>query len=240
MYISEKTGIKVTFKTMRIDIITVLPGLLESPFAHSILQRAQRKGLVEIYVHNLRDYANNKHKSVDDYPYGGGSGMVMTIEPFARCIETLKQDRDYDEVIFMSPDGETFNQSIANQLATQGNLIILCGHYKGIDQRIRDLFVTREISIGDYVLSGGELPAAVLVDAVVRLLPGVLSDETSALSDSFQGELLDAPVYSRPADWNGHKVPDILLSGNQAAIEEWRYEQALERTRKRRPDLLED
>ncbi|MDF3077189.1 MAG: trmD [Sphingobacteriaceae bacterium] len=224
---------------MRFDIITVLPGLLESPFAHSILQRAQKKGLTEIHVHNLRDYADNKHKNVDDYPYGGGSGMVMSVEPFAKCIEFLKSERGYDEVIFMSPDGETLNQSIANHLSTKENLIILCGHYKGIDQRIRDLFVTREISIGDYVLSGGELPAAVLVDAVVRLIPGVLSDETSALSDSFQGELLDAPVYTRPANWNGHKVPDVLLSGNQAAIDNWRHEQALERTQKRRPDLLE-
>ena len=223
---------------MRFDIISVLPGLLESPFAHSILQRAQKKGLSEIHVHNLREYAANKHKSVDDYPYGGGSGMVMSIEPFANCIQKLQSERDYDEVIFMTPDGETLNQTIANQLSIKKNIIILCGHYKGIDQRIRDIFVTREISIGDYVLSGGELPAAVLVDSVVRLIPGVLSDETSALSDSFQGELLDAPVYTRPADWNGHKVPAVLLSGNQAKIDEWRDEQAFERTRQRRPDLL--
>lgn len=225
---------------MRFDIISVLPGLLESPFAHSILQRAQNKGIAEIVVHNLRDYASNKQKSVDDYPYGGGSGMVMGIEPFAKCIETLKEQREYDEIIFMSPDGETLNQSIANELSIKGNVMILCGHYKGIDQRIRDIFVTREISIGDYVLSGGELPAAVLVDAIVRLIPGVLNDETSALSDSFQGDLLDAPVYTRPADWRGHKVPDILLSGHEARINEWRYEQALARTRKRRPDLLSD
>jgi tRNA (guanine37-N1)-methyltransferase len=191
-------------------------------------------------VHNLRDYATNKQKSVDDYPYGGGSGMVMSIEPFARCIEGLKAERDYDEVIFMSPDGVTFNQTIANELSGKGNVMILCGHYKGIDQRVRDLFVTREISIGDYVLSGGELPAAVLVDAIVRLIPGVLNDETSALSDSFQGELLDAPVYTRPADWNGHKVPDVLLSGHEAKINEWRHDQALARTQQRRPDLLED
>jgi len=223
---------------MRFDIITVLPGLLESPFAHSILQRAQKKGLAEIHVHNLREYSTDKHKSVDDYPYGGGGGMVMTIEPFARCIEKLKAEREYDEVIFMTPDGKTLTQPIANQLALQKNIMLLCGHYKGIDQRIRDIFVTREISIGDYVLSGGELPAAVLVDAVIRLIPGVLSDETSALSDSFQDGLLDAPVYTRPADWNGHKVPDILLNGNQTAISEWRHEQALERTKKRRPDLL--
>lgn len=225
---------------MRFDIISVLPDLLVSPFAHSILQRAQKKGIAEIVVHNLRDYATNKQKSVDDYPYGGGSGMVMSIDPFARCIEALKAERDYDEVIFMSPDGETFNQTIANELSGKGNIMILCGHYKGIDQRIRDLFVTREISIGDYVLSGGELPAAVLVDAIIRLIPGVLNDETSALSDSFQGELLDAPVYTRPADWRGHKVPDVLLSGHEAKINEWRHEQALIRTQSRRPDLLED
>ncbi|RCH54922.1 tRNA (guanosine(37)-N1)-methyltransferase TrmD [Mucilaginibacter hurinus] len=223
---------------MRFDIITVLPGLLESPFAHSILQRAQKKGIAEIHIHNLRDYATNKHKSVDDYPYGGGSGMVMSIEPFAACIEKLKAELEYDEVIFMTPDGETLNQRIANQLSVKKNVIILCGHYKGIDQRIRDIYVTRELSIGDYVLSGGELPAAVLVDAVVRLIPGVLSDETSALSDSFQDDMLDAPVYTRPADWNGHTVPKILLSGHAGEIEKWRFEQALERTKTRRPDLL--
>ncbi|WP_304065322.1 tRNA (guanosine(37)-N1)-methyltransferase TrmD [Pedobacter glucosidilyticus] len=224
---------------MRFDIITVLPALLDSPFAHSIMQRAQKKGLAEIHIHNLRDYASNKHKSIDDYPYGGGSGMVMQIAPFAACIEKLQAERVYDEIIFMTPDGVTFKQEIANELSIKGNIMILCGHYKGIDQRIRDVFVTREISVGDFVLSGGELPAALIVDAVVRLIPGVLSDETSALSDSFQGELLDAPVYSRPADWKGYKVPDILLSGDQAKIEQWRYEQALERTKKRRPDLLE-
>jgi tRNA (guanine37-N1)-methyltransferase len=225
---------------MRFDIITVLPDLLVSPFSYSILQRAQNKGIVEICVHNLRDYSTSKQKSIDDYPYGGGSGMVMQIGPFSACIEKLKGEREYDEIIFMTPDGVTLNQEIANELSTKGNIMILAGHYKGIDQRIRDLFVTREISIGDYVLSGGELPAAVLVDAIVRLIPGVISDGTSALSDSFQGDLLDAPVYTRPADWNGHKVPDILLSGNQAAIESWRYEQALERTRLRRPDLLDE
>lgn len=224
---------------MRFDIITVLPALLESPFAHSILQRAQKKGIAEIVVHNLRDYATNKQKSVDDYQYGGGSGMVMSIEPFAACIEKLQAERDYDEIIFMSPDGITLNQSTANELSIKKNIIILCGHYKGIDQRIRDIFVTREISVGDYVLSGGELPAAIVVDAVVRLIPGVLNDETSALSDSFQGELLDAPVYTRPADWRGHKVPDVLLSGHEAKVNEWRHEQALERTKTRRPDLLE-
>lgn len=225
---------------MRFDIITVLPGLLESPFAHSILQRAQQKGLAEIHVHNLRDYSENKHKSVDDYPYGGGSGMVMQIGPFAACIEHLQSQRTYDEVIFMSPDGKTLDQSIANGLALKEHIIVLCGHYKGIDQRIRDIYVTREISIGDYVVSGGELPAAILVDAVVRLVPGVLSDETSALSDSFQGDLLDAPVYTRPAEWRGHQVPAILLSGNEAAIANWRYEQALIRTQARRPDLLDE
>jgi len=223
---------------MRFDIITVLPNLLDSPFAHSILQRAQTKGLVEINVHNLRNYSTHKQKSVDDYPYGGGGGMVMQIEPIANCIESLKTQTDYDEVIFMTPDGITLNQQTANELALKKNIIIICGHYKGIDQRIRDIYVTREISIGDFVLSGGELPAALVVDAVVRLLPGVLNDETSALSDSFQGDLLDAPVYSRPADWNGHKVPEILLSGNQAKIENWRYEESLKRTQERRPDLL--
>jgi tRNA (guanine37-N1)-methyltransferase len=223
---------------MRFDIITVLPGLLEGPFSHSILHRAQQKGLVEIHVHNLREYSEHRQKSVDDYPYGGGSGMVMTIEPFAKCIETLQAERTYDEVIFMSPDGERLDQQIANHFISHQNVIILCGHYKGIDQRIRDTYVTREISIGDYVLSGGELAAAVLVDSVVRLIPGVLNDETSALSDSFQDDLLDAPVYTRPAEWRGQKVPDILLSGHQKLIDEWRHEQALERTKTRRPDLL--
>lgn len=225
---------------MRFDILTVLPSLLESPFAHSILQRAQKKGIAEIHVHNLRDYAFNKHKSVDDYPYGGGSGMVMQIEPFASCIEKLQSEREYDDIIYMSPDGTTLNQGIANELSTKKNIMILCGHYKGIDQRIRDVFVTKEISIGDYVLSGGELPAAIVVDAVVRLIPGVLSDETSALSDSFQDGLLDAPIYTRPAEWRGHRVPDVLLSGNEAKISEWRDEQQLLRTKERRPDLLND
>jgi tRNA (guanine37-N1)-methyltransferase len=213
---------------------------LESPFAHSILQRAQKKGIAEIHVHNLREYANNKHRSVDDYPYGGGSGMVMQIEPFAACIEKLQSERAYDDIIYMTPDGLTLNQSIANDLSVKQNIIILCGHYKGIDQRIRDVFVTKEISIGDYVLSGGELPAAIVVDAVVRLIPSVLSDETSALSDSFQDGLLDAPIYTRPSEWRGHKVPDILLSGNEAKINAWRDEQQLARTKERRPDLLED
>ena len=225
---------------MRFDIITVLPDLLESPFAHSILQRAKNKGLAEIYVHNLRDYSTNKHKSVDDYPYGGGSGMVLQIEPFAKCIEQLQDERTYDEIIYMTPDGETFNQDIANGLSTKGNMMILCGHYKGIDQRIRDIYVTKEISIGDYVLSGGELPAAIVTDAIIRLIPGVLSDETSALSDSFQDGLLDAPIYTRPAEWKGHKVPDILLSGHEAKIAAWKDEQQLKRTQERRPDLLND
>ena len=223
---------------MNIDIITVLPALLDSPFAHSIMQRAQTKGLVSIRVHNLRDYSNDKHKNVDDYQYGGGSGMVMSIEPFANCIEHLQKDKTYDEVIYLTPDGETLKQNNANELSLKGNLLLLCGHYKGIDQRIRDLYVTKEISIGDYVLSGGELAAAVLVDSIVRLIPGVLSDETSALSDSFQDDLLSPPVYTRPADFRGHKVPDILLSGNTPEVEKWRFEQALARTKERRPDLL--
>lgn len=223
---------------MRIDIVTVLPGLLESPFSHSILQRARNKGLAEIHVHNLRDYSGNKHKSVDDYPYGGGAGMVMSVVPFANCIDHLQKERPYDEIIFMSPDGELLEQPLANTLSLKKNLLILCGHYKGIDERIREHYVTREVSIGNYVLSGGELPAAVLVDAVVRLLPGVLSDETSALSDSFQNGLVDAPAYTRPADFRGWKVPDILLSGNTPEIDKWRFEQSLERTRSRRPDML--
>jgi tRNA (guanine37-N1)-methyltransferase len=223
---------------MNIDIITVLPALLESPFAHSIMQRAQTKGLVNIRVHNLRDYSKDKHKNVDDYQYGGGAGMVMSIEPFANCIEHLQKEITYDEVIYLTPDGETLKQQTANELSLKGNLLLLCGHYKGIDQRIRELYVTKEISIGDYVLSGGELAAAVLVDSIVRLIPGVLSDETSALSDSFQDDLLSPPVYTRPADFRGHKVPDILLSGNTPEVEKWRFEQALAHTKARRPDLL--
>jgi tRNA (guanine37-N1)-methyltransferase len=223
---------------MQIDIISVVPDLLQGPFSHSILKRAHDKGLVNIAVHNLRDYAYNKHKSVDDYQYGGGSGMVMMIEPFAACIESLQEKRSYDEIIFMTPDGVTLNQGISNELSLRQNFIILCGHYKGIDQRIRDHFVTREISIGDYVLSGGELAAAVLVDSVVRLIPGVLSDETSALSDSFQDGMLSAPVYTRPAEFRGMKVPDILLSGNTPEIEKWRFEQSILRTQERRPDLM--
>ena len=224
---------------MRIDIITVMPEMLEPLFQWSILKRAQDKGLAEIVVHNLRDYTNNKHRKVDDYPFGGEAGMVMTVQPIDACISALKAERDYDEVIFTSPDGETFDQPMANQLSMLENVIILCGHYKGIDWRVREHLITKEISIGDYVLTGGELPAAVIADAMVRLIPGVIGDEQSALSDSFQDNLLAPPVYSRPAEYKGWKVPDILLSGHEAKIAEWRYEQALERTRRLRPDLLE-
>ncbi|PZR41134.1 MAG: tRNA (guanosine(37)-N1)-methyltransferase TrmD [Azospira oryzae] len=223
---------------MRIDIITVLPRLLESPFNDSILKRAQDKGLVTVKVHDLREYAHNKHRSTDDYAFGGGAGMVMTIEPIHLCIQKLKEERTYDEVIYMSPDGEMLTQSISNQISLQQNLILLCGHYKGVDERVREHLITREISIGDYVLSGGELAAAVLADSVIRLLPGVLSDETSALTDSFQDGLVAPPVYTRPAEYNGWKVPDVLLSGHSGKIEEWKHDQALERTRKRRPGLL--
>jgi tRNA (guanine37-N1)-methyltransferase len=224
---------------MRIDIITVHPGLLEGPFSHSILKRARDKSLLEVHVHNLRPYGLGKQQQVDDYAYGGGAGMVMMIEPVDNCIGDLKADREYDEVIYMTPDGELFNQKIANQLSTAGNLIILCGHYKGIDERIREHLVSREISIGDYVLSGGELPAAILVDAIGRLLPGVLNDETSALSDSFQDDLIAPPVYTRPSEYKGWQVPGILLSGHDAKIREWRDEQALQRTKARRPGLLD-
>lgn len=223
---------------MRIDIITVLPELLKSPFEHSILKRAQEKGLVEVNLIDLREYGLGKHKQVDDYAFGGGAGMVMMIEPIANCINKLKSERNYDEVIYMTPDGETFNQKTANSLSLLKNIIILAGHYKGVDERIREHFITKEISIGDYVLSGGELPAAVVSDAVIRLIPGVLNDETSALTDSFQDNLLAPPVYTRPAEYNGWKVPDILLSGHEKNIEKWRHDTALERTSKRRPDLL--
>lgn len=225
---------------MRIDIITVLPELLESPFQHSIMKRAQQKGLLEVQVHNLRDYGLGKHKQVDDYQYGGGAGLVMMVEPFANCINDLQSQRAYDEIIYLTPDGQRLKQSISNQLSLKKNLLLLCGHYKGIDERIREHFVTMEVSIGDYVLSGGELAAAVLVDSIGRLIPGVLNDETSALFDSFQDDLLAPPVYTRPDNYNDWKVPDILLSGNLPAIEEWRYDRALERTRDRRPDLLEE
>lgn len=223
---------------MRIDIITVQPGLLESPFSHSILKRAQAKGLLEIQVHYLRDYSDLKHQQVDDYQFGGGAGMVMMLEPVVKAIEHLQSKYTYDEIIYLTPDGETLNQSIANQLSLKGNLLLLCGHYKGIDERIREHFITREISIGDYVLSGGELAAAVLVDTIGRLIPGVLNDETSALFDSFQDNLLAPPVYTRPEEFRGWKVPDVLLSGDHRKIEDWRHDQAVERTKKRRPDLL--
>lgn len=223
---------------MRIDIITVIPEMFESFLGNSIIKRACDKGFAEIHVHNLRDYTLNKHRKVDDYPFGGEAGMVMTIQPVDACISALRAERDYDEVIFMTPDGKTFDQPMANALSLCGNIIILCGHYKGIDYRIREHFITREISIGDYVLTGGELPAACVVDAVVRLIPGVLGDEQSALSDSFQDNLLAPPVYTRPADYKGWKVPEILLSGHEAKIAQWRYDQALERTARLRPDLL--
>ena len=222
---------------MRIDIITCLPKLLESPFSDSILKRAQEKGLVEVVVHDLRPFSTNKHRATDDYAFGGGAGMVMMIEPIDRCISSLKEQRTYDDVIYMSPDGELLTQPLANQMSLRKNLVLLCGHYKGVDERVREHLVTREISIGDYVLSGGELAAAVFCDAVIRLLPGVLSDETSALTDSFQDGLLAPPVYTRPAEYKEWKVPEVLLSGHNGKIEEWRHEKALERTKKRRPKL---
>ncbi|MCM8570676.1 tRNA (guanosine(37)-N1)-methyltransferase TrmD [Gramella jeungdoensis] len=225
---------------MRIDIITVVPDILKSPFEASILQRAIKKGLVEVYLHNLRDYTTDNYKQVDDYQFGGGAGMVMMIEPIDKCISKLKSERDYQEVIYMTPDGERLNQKMANRLSLQENIIILCGHYKGVDQRVRDQFITKEISIGDYVLSGGELGAAVLSDAIIRLLPGVLGNETSALTDSFQDNLLAPPVYTRPAEYKGWEVPKVLTSGNFPKIEAWREEQAYERTKKLRPDLLEE
>lgn len=223
---------------MRIDIITVLPELLRSPFEHSILKRAQQKGLVEVNLVNLREYSTDKHKAVDDYAFGGGAGMVIKIEPVAACIEDLKSRNSYDEIIYMSPDGELLDQPLANRLSTVKNMIILCGHYKGVDERIREHFITREISVGNYVLSGGELGAAVLADSVIRLLPGVLNDETSALSDSFQDNLIAPPVYTRPAEFRGWKVPEILLSGHEEKIRQWRYEKSVERTKERRPELL--
>lgn len=223
---------------MQIDIITVVPGLLEGPFSHSILKRAEEKGLAQIRVHQLRDYATGNQKQVDDYAFGGGAGMVMMIEPIARCIEALKQERDYDEIIYMTPDGKRFDQQMANSLSLKGNLMILCGHYKGVDERIRKKYITQEISIGDFVLSGGELAAAVIADAVIRLIPGVLNDETSALTDSFQDGLLAPPIYTRPAEYEGMKVPDILLSGHNEKIANWRFEESVRRTKERRPDLL--
>jgi len=223
---------------MRIDILTLFPDMFQGPFSESIIKRAVEQGHVEIVLHDIRDYSTDKHRRVDDYPFGGGAGMVMQIEPIDRVISKLKGEREYDEVIYMSPDGKRLDQKIVNQLSLKGNLIILCGHYKGVDQRVRDNFITMEISIGDYVLTGGELAAVVVVDSVVRLIPGVISDETSALSDSFQDNLLAPPVYTRPAEYKGWKVPDILLSGHEAKIERWREEQALERTKRLRPDLL--
>jgi tRNA (guanine37-N1)-methyltransferase len=225
---------------MKIDIISVVPQLMESFFAHSILKRAIEKGLLEVNIFNLRDYTTHKHGQVDDYQFGGGAGLVMMIEPLVNAIEFLQKETKYDEVIFLTPDGETFNQKTANSLSLKNNLLLICGHYKGVDQRVRDHFVTKEISIGDYVLSGGELGAAVLVDAIGRLLPGVLNDETSALTDSFQDNLLAPPVYTRPEEFRGWKVPEILMSGNHSKIEEWRYEKSVEITKEKRPDLLEE
>lgn len=224
---------------MRIDIITVVPDLLKSPFEASILKRAIEKGLVEVHLHNLREFTTNKYKQVDDYQYGGGAGMVMMLEPIDKCISKLKTERDYDEIIYMTPDGETLNQSMANEFSLKGNVIILCGHYKGVDQRVRDHFITREVSIGDYVLSGGEMGALVFCDAIIRLIPGVLGNETSALTDSFQDNLLAPPIYTRPAEYKGWKVPAVLTSGNFAKIDAWREEKALAHTKNRRPDLLE-
>ncbi len=225
---------------MRVDIITVLPELIRSPFEGSMMKRAIDKDLVEVHFHNLRDYSTNKQKSVDDYQFGGGAGMVMNIQPIDDCITKLKSERDYDEIIYMTPDGETLNQKMANSMSMLGNLIILCGHYKGVDQRVRDMHITKEISIGDYVLSGGELGAVILCDALFRLIPGVLNDETSALTDSFQDNLLSPPIYTRPAEYKGIKIPDILLSGNFPEIEKWREQKAYEHTLARRPDLLEE
>ena len=223
---------------MRIDILSVVPELLRSPFEASILKRAQDANCVEIHTHNIRDYSSNKYKQVDDYPYGGGAGMVLMIEPIAKCIEALQGERDYDAIVYMTPDGQQLNQKTANRYSLFKNIIILCGHYKGVDQRVRDLFVTEEISVGDYVLSGGELAAAVFCDAIIRLIPGVLGNETSALTDSFQDNLLAPPIYTRPANYKGYKVPNILTSGNSPKVEQWRELQAVERTKKLRPDLL--
>jgi tRNA (guanine37-N1)-methyltransferase len=225
---------------MHLDILTLFPEMFEGPFSHSIMKRAKEKGIITIDLHDIRDYSTNKHKTVDDYPFGGGAGMVMMIDPVARCIEHLKEKTNYDEIIYLSPDGELLTQKVANRLSGLKNIILLCGHYKGIDERIREHFITREISIGNYVLSGGELAAAVLTDAIVRVMPGVLNDETSALSDSFQDDLISPPVYTRPSDFRGWKVPDILLSGNDKEIAKWKHEQSIERTRQRRPEMLDD
>lgn len=223
---------------MHIDILTLFPSMFESPFGHSIIKRATDRNLVNINLHDIRNYSTSKHKTVDDYPFGGGAGMVMQIAPIDRCMEQLKQERTYDEVIYLSPDGELFDQKMANQLSTQKNIMLLCGHYKGVDERVREHLITREVSIGNFVLTGGELAAAMMVDAIVRLIPGVIGDEQSALSDSFQDDLISPPVYTRPADYKGWKVPEVLLSGHQAKIDEWRHEQSVIRTRQRRPDLL--
>ena len=228
------------FYHMRIDIITLFPGMFSGPFDQSIVKRAVEKGLLEIHLHDLRDYTADKYRSVDDYPYGGGAGMVLMIEPIARCLERLKSDRVYDEVIYLTPDGALYDQKVANQLSIKQNLVLLCGHYKGVDERVREHCITREISIGNYVISGGELAAAVVTDSLARIIPGVIGDETSALSDSFQDDLLSPPVYTRPADYKGWKVPDILLSGHEQKIREWRMEQALKRTNERRPGMLKD
>ena len=225
---------------MRIDILSAVPNLLNSFFEHSILKRAIEKQLLEVQIHNIRDYTNHKQKQIDDYQFGGGAGMVMMIEPILNCIEHLQKERKYDEILYTTPDGELFNQAIANSLSLKGNIIIVCGHYKGIDERLREHIITKEISIGSFVLSGGELPAAMIVDAIGRIIPGVLNDETSALTDSFQDNLLAPPVYTRPADYKGWKVPEILLSGHEKKIEEWRYEKSIERTKARRPDLLRE
>ena len=235
----NKPCLKYLILSMRIDILTILPDLLHSPFSDSIMKRAQTKGHLELEIHNIRDYSTNKHNKVDDYQYGGGAGMVMSIEPIAAIIEKLQAERAYDEIIFMTPDGELLEQSICNDLSLKGNIMILCGHYKGVDERIREHYITKEISIGSYVLSGGELGAAVLVDSVVRLIPGVLNDETSALTDSFQDGLLSPPVYTRPPEYKGMKVPEVLLSGDFGKIDKWREERAMERTKARRPDLLD-
>lgn len=224
---------------MRIDVLTLFPQMFEGVLSESIIKRAIQKEAIEVYTHNIRDYSLDKHKRVDDYPFGGGAGMVMMVEPISRCIEKLKSEREYDAILFMAPDGQTFNQSKANALSLKKNIMILCGHYKGVDERIREMYITEEISIGDFVLSGGELAAMVIVDAIARIIPGVLSDESSALTDSFQNGLLSPPVYTRPADFKGHIVPEILLSGHEQKISEWRFDQQLERTKKRRPDLLD-
>ncbi len=223
---------------MNLDILTLFPAMFESPFGHSIIKRAMDKKLVQIGIHDIREFSQSKHRSVDDYPFGGGAGMVMQVEPIDLCMQQLKQQKTYDEIIYLSPDGELFDQRLANQLSTKQNLMFLCGHYKGVDERVREHLVTREVSIGNYVLTGGELAAAIMIDAIVRLIPGAIGDEQSALSDSFQDDLISPPVYTRPADYKGWKVPDVLLSGHQAKIEEWKHEQSLLRTAKRRPDLL--